>query len=104
LSGCSGIDANPESHKYRLYVNGTYCLTFANPVISEIKTWTVSGNDGCSLTFLTTMLDKYDDPMGYAVLKVPSDMIQKGKPQIIKVVGESSGKQRLVHDLRIGSK
>jgi len=86
-----GIDANPESHKYRLYVNGTYCLTFANPLVSEIKPWTVSGKDGSSLTFLTTMLDKYDDPMGYAVLKLPSELIRNGKPQVIRVVGESSG-------------
>lgn len=85
-----GIDANPESHRYRLYVNGRFCLAFANPVVSEIKPWTVKGDKG-SLTFLTTMLDKYDDPMGYAVLKLPSDLIRKGQPQVIKVVGESAG-------------
>ncbi len=85
-----GIDANPESHHYRLYVNGTYYLTFANPVVSEMRPWTVNGNEGCSLTFLTTMLDKYDDPMGYAVLKLPSGLIRKGEPQLIKIVGESS--------------
>jgi len=86
-----GIDANPESHTYRLYINGTYCLTFANPTISEIKPWTVSGKGGCSLSFLTTMLDKYDDPMGYAVLNLPAGMIRKGQSQVIKVVGESAG-------------
>ncbi len=86
-----GIDANPDSHKYRLYVNGNYCLTFANPLVSEIKPWTVEAENDCSLTFLTTMLDKYDDPMGYTVLKVPSYLIRKGESQVIKVVGESSG-------------
>lgn len=86
-----GIDANPESHTYRLYINGKYNLTFANPVVSELKSWTVTGRDGCSLTFLTTMLDKYDDPMGYAVLKVPAGLIEKGKTQVVKVVGESAG-------------
>jgi hypothetical protein len=86
-----GIDANPESHKYRLFVNGAYCLTFANPVVSEIKPWTVTGTGGCSLTFLSTMLDKYDDPMGYAVLKLPSEMVRRGQLQVIKVIGESAG-------------
>ena len=86
-----GIDANPESHHYRLYVNGTFCLTFANPVHSELKTWEVSGIDGCKLTFLTTMLDKYDDPMGYAVFELPWKYIRKGQPQMIKVVSESAG-------------
>ncbi|MCX6243509.1 MAG: hypothetical protein NTU98_02295 [Bacteroidetes bacterium] len=86
-----GIDANAESHKYRLYVNGTWCLTFANPVALELKPWTVTGSHGAALTFLTTMLDKYDDPMGYAILKLPSALIRKGEPQVIKVVGESAG-------------
>ena len=86
-----GIDANPESHTYRLFVNGTYCLTFANPLISELKPWTITGKNSCSLAFLTTMLDKYDDPMGYAVLKLPLAMMKKGGPQVIKVVGESAG-------------
>ncbi len=96
-----GIDANPESHTYRLYINGTYYLTFANPVVSEIKPWTVTGKNGCSLTFLTTMLDKYDDPMGYAVLKMPA-----GSDQKRRATGHQSGrricrKQCLVYDLRI---
>ena len=46
---------------------------------------------GVRWTFLTTMLDKYDDPMGYAVLRVPAGLIEKGKSQVIKVVGESAG-------------
>jgi alpha-mannosidase len=86
-----GIDANPMSYKYRLYVNGGYCLTFANPLVSEMKPWKVTGVKGCSLNFLTTLLDKYDDPMGYAVLNLPSGMIRRGESQVIKVVGESAG-------------
>ena len=86
-----GIDANAESHTYRLFLNGNYCLTFSNPVVSEIKPWIVDGNSGCSLSFLTTMLDKYDDPMGYAVFKVPSTLIKEGEPQVIRIVGESAG-------------
>jgi alpha-mannosidase len=86
-----GIDANPESHHYRLYVNGSYCLSFANPVLSELKSWEVTGIDGSMLTFLTTMLDKYDDPMGYAVFELPRKYIRKGQPQVIKIIGESAG-------------
>ncbi|MCX6251021.1 MAG: hypothetical protein NTX61_09730 [Bacteroidetes bacterium] len=86
-----GIDANPESHKYRLYLNDHYCLTFANPLISEKKSWIVSGKDGVTLTFRTTMLDKYDDPMGYAVFTIPRPLLIPGKSQQIRVVGESAG-------------
>jgi len=84
-----GIDANNNSHTYKLYLNGTYLLTFSNPVVSDNKPWLVSGREGCSLLFRTTMLDKYDDPMGYAVLKVPSNLLGKGKPQVIRIMGES---------------
>lgn len=85
-----GIDANPDGHLYRLNLNGNYCLTFANPALSSLDPWTVSGINGCSLTFRTVMLDKYDDPMGYAVLKVPAAMVRKGFVQNIKITGESA--------------
>jgi len=86
-----GIDANPDSHTYKLFVNGNYCLEFSNPAVSEKKDWTVHGSKGSSLTFRTTMLDKYDDPMGYTFLTLPSAFIKKGEKQVIKVVGESAG-------------
>ncbi|MCX6306090.1 MAG: hypothetical protein NT040_14100 [Bacteroidetes bacterium] len=84
-----GIDANADSHSFKLYVNGKYCLSFANPPVSEIKPWRVGGIGGSSLLFKTTMLDKYGDPMGYAVLSLPVNLVDKGKPQHIRIVGES---------------
>ena len=86
-----GIDANNNSHNYRLYLNDDYLLTFANPVVSDIKPWTVQGTGGSSLLFRTTMLDKYDDFMGYAILIVPLKLLINDKPQTIKVVSESAG-------------
>ncbi|MEI6457151.1 MAG: glycoside hydrolase family 38 C-terminal domain-containing protein, partial [bacterium] len=86
-----GIDANPTGHEYKLFVNGNYCLTFSNPVTSSMKPWTVIGEGGASLLFRTTILDKYDDPMGYAVLTLPASMVTKGAPQKIRVTGESAG-------------
>ena len=84
-----GIDANTDSHSFKLYVNGRYCLTFYNPLTSEMKPWRVEGINGSSLFFRTTMLDKYDDPMGYAVLSLPVSMTRPGQPQHIRIVGES---------------
>jgi hypothetical protein len=84
-----GIDANTDSHIFKLYVNGTYCLSFSNPLTPDLKPWQVEGVNGSSLYFKTTMLDKYSDPMGYALLRLPSSMVIKGKPQQIRIVGES---------------
>ncbi|MEI7898094.1 MAG: glycoside hydrolase family 38 C-terminal domain-containing protein, partial [bacterium] len=84
-----GIDANTDSHRFKLFVNGKYCLTFANPLSSEMEPWKVAGIDGSSLLFRTVILDKYADPMGYAVLRLPAGMIEKGRKQRIRIVGES---------------
>ncbi len=84
-----GIDANTDSHNFKLFVNGNYCLTFSNPLVSEMKPFQVEGVKGSSLLFRTTMLDKYGDPMGYAQLNLPVSMIELGKPQRIRIVGES---------------
>ncbi len=86
-----GIDANPVGHSYKLFLNGRYCLTFENPPVSEKKTWTLPGPQGTTLTFRTTMIDKYDDPMGYAILSVPSSYIKKGERQTVRICGESAG-------------
>ena len=87
-----GIDANPLSYNWKLFINGEYLLTFTNPVISEKKSWTVKGIEGVSLDFRPTLLDKYNDPLGYAILTVPFRFLQAGQPQIVKVVAESAGK------------
>ncbi len=84
-----GIDANTDSHSFRLYVNGQYCLTFANPLATDKKPWRVDGVNGASLLFRTTLIDKYGDPMGYAILHLPARATRPGQPQLIRVVGES---------------
>ena len=84
-----GIDANTDSHTFKLFVNGAYCLTFSNPLSSEMKPWQGNGNNGSSLLFTPTMLDKYGDPMGYANLSLPVSLLKYGKPQQIRVEGES---------------
>ena len=86
-----GIDANADSHHYRVDMNGQYLLTFSNPVVSDKTSWTVTGERGAELTFRPTMLDKFNDPMGYSILSVPVSMIRKGLPQVIRVTGETAG-------------
>ncbi len=84
-----GIDANPDSHAFRLRFNDRPCLTFFNPVTSGKEPWVVTDANGASLLFRPTMIDKYGDPMGYAVLTVPAGFIQPGKEQTIRIYGES---------------
>ncbi len=88
-----GIDANAESYQWKLFVNDRYLLAFTNPTISEKKNWIASGVDGSTLDFRPTLLDKYNDPMGYAILTVPLSFLNPKSAQDIKIVGESAGKQ-----------
>ncbi|MDZ7261541.1 MAG: hypothetical protein ONB05_05485 [candidate division KSB1 bacterium] len=86
-----GIDVNVDSHTFELFVNGAKWFTFSNPKITEKKTWRIAGNYGAELIFRTTMIDRYDDLMGYASLRLPRSALVLGRPQRLKVVGESAG-------------
>lgn len=88
-----GMDANPATFHWKLLMNGRPLLTFENPVVSEKKNYSFFGSDGACLEFRTTLLDKYNDPMGYALLTVPVTCLYPGAPQVIRIVGESAGKQ-----------
>lgn len=86
-----GIDATPDSHHFSLSVNGLEIIQFSNPLQSDKAPWKVKGKDGATLQFNTSMLDKYNDPMGYAILQVPSSLLIPGKAQIFRIQGENAG-------------
>ncbi len=86
-----GIDANADVHRFRIQFNGNYILTFSGPVISSTDIWEVRGEEGSRMQFLPTMLDKYDDPMGFVILTIPAHLLINGKPQVIRVSGEPAG-------------
>ena len=86
-----GIDANNGRHEFTLFVNGTDVLTFSNPTSSSKREWTIDGKDGTQLVFIPTLVDQYNDLMGYAVLRIRREMIIAGKEQDIKITGENAG-------------
>ncbi len=84
-----GIQAKPETHKFDLFINDKYILSFNNPKDTVTRTITIEGTDSIMLTFDATMVDKNDDLMGFACLKVPTALYPKGKALRIKIEGES---------------
>ncbi len=88
-----GIDVNTDSHEFYLSVNGTKLLTFRNPTISAKKSWSIEGADGSELLFMPTMIDQYDDLMGYAILKLPLRLTKLGEAQKIKINCQGAGSQ-----------
>lgn len=83
-----GMDTNAKSYEFYLSVNGEPCITFSNPASNENTNWMVSGKNGATLSFHVTLVDKYKDQMGFAVLTLPIDELEKGKPVRLKMAGE----------------
>jgi len=52
--------------------------------------WTITSDDGSSLSFNSIMTDQHGDHHGYMVLRIPSGKLMKGKPLRIKVTGSES--------------
>lgn len=84
-----GIEAKPETHKFSLYINDKYILSFDNPKDTVVKTWSITGTDSVQLTFDVTMVDRHEDMMGFACLKVPTALYKTNSPLRIKIEGES---------------
>ncbi len=87
----AGIDVNPDSHKFELYLNNEKWFSFSNPKDASQKIMKISGKDGSELDFRVTLVDKYGDFMGYVFLKVPKNKFSADKPLLVRVVGESAG-------------
>jgi hypothetical protein len=85
-----GMDTDVKRYGFDLYVNDEKYFSFKNPADNDEKEWTVEGKDGASLTFNVTMVDKYKDQMGFAVLTLPGSILSPGKPVRIKVKGEET--------------
>ncbi|MFC1726791.1 hypothetical protein ACFL4T_14305, partial [candidate division KSB1 bacterium] len=85
-----GIDVNSDSHKFDLFVNGKKRFTFSNPKTTDKKIWSVDGDKGAELKFRAVMVDRYEDMMGYATMRLPVSDMKRGEPLIIKVAGETS--------------
>lgn len=85
-----GVQAKPETHKFDLFINDKYILSFNNPKDTVTRIWTIKGVDDVSLTFDATMVDVSSDLMGFACLTVPAVNYKKGAPLKIRIEGESA--------------
>ena len=85
-----GIDANVERHTFELRIAGETWFHFRTPLNADVTDWVVTGRDGAELRFRATMIDRFDDLMGYAVVRLPRSVWSRGKPVRLEVVGESA--------------
>jgi len=82
------VTANPVT--FHLHVNNQQWFTFENSKLSTLGLSEISGKDGSKLSFNVTMLDKYEDQMGFVILKLPTKAIRLGLPTLLKVEAEAA--------------
>ena len=71
-----GMDVSSDQVGFDLFVNETKMVSFFSSKTSELGLSTIKGNHGSTLTFNVTLLDKYEDQMGFAILKLPVSAIK----------------------------
>jgi hypothetical protein len=85
------MDTDPEPVPFILSVNGKEWFRFSSPMKSEIGTWSIPGKKGSELKFNVTMLDRFGDEMGFAILKLPVSAIKPGHPAKLEIAAEAVG-------------
>ncbi len=85
----SGLCTFRGGHRFDLYGNGDYWLSFNAGIDTTERFWTRTGENGVALTFLPTYLDVFDDFFGEAFLKVPKKLLTPGEPLTLRVIGEN---------------
>lgn len=83
-----GMDVTATPVKFNLFVNDKKWFSFENSKISKIGLQNIAGTNGSELSFNVTMLDKYEDQMGFITLKLPTSAINLGKPNLLKIDAE----------------
>ena len=86
----SGLGSNLGNAKMIMTVNGTEELEFYT---SRKEKWEVKSSGGISLTFVTNAVDGAGDLFGFMFLRIPVELIKKGKPVTVRVRGSASGSQ-----------
>ena len=85
------MDVDADPHSYELFVNGKKYFRFSNPVTSTRKEWKYRGPGSAELEFRVTMVDRHGDVHGYASMRIPAAVFERGKSLTLKVAGETAG-------------
>jgi hypothetical protein len=86
----SGWTEDKNEHTFEFFINGKHFFTFKNAKDATARKWTVHGEDGAELSFVSTTADKFGDLFGYMHLDLPKKDFPAGAPLTLSVVGEDS--------------
>ena len=84
----SAQSTDPEPVAFILRVNGMEWFRFSSPIKSEICSWSLNGREGATLKFNVTLLDKFEDEMGFAILTIPTSAVKPGQVAMLSWIPE----------------
>ncbi len=83
-------DVSAKTVTFHLSANDKEWFSFESSKTSDLGVQKIKGREGAELSFNVTMLDKYEDQMGFAILKLPVSAIKLGNPTLLKIEAEPS--------------
>ncbi|MBL7828879.1 MAG: hypothetical protein JNJ57_19750, partial [Saprospiraceae bacterium] len=86
-----GMDVVTTPSQFQLSINDRVWFDFNSASSSQLGNNRIYGIEGAILDFNVTMLDKYQDQMGFAILRIPATAATPGKPLKLKVSSKTKG-------------
>ncbi|MEN8126156.1 MAG: hypothetical protein ABFR32_13635, partial [Bacteroidota bacterium] len=83
------MDVTSDPSTFKLNVNGKKYFSFENSKTSETGIRRFEGKKGAELILDTYMIDKYNDQMGFALLKLPVKSLTPGQPVLLEISSET---------------
>ncbi len=83
-----GMDVVQDPVTFHLEVNNEKYIQFSSSKLSTTGQRVFMGENGSELLLNVTMLDKYKDQMGFAILKVPTSIANPGMPLQLAISAE----------------
>lgn len=71
-------------------MDGEPWFEFRIPTTTALRDRILDGPAGATLRFRATLVDRFDDLMEYATLRLPRSAVTPGEPVRLSVVGESA--------------
>ena len=85
----AGLGSSPGRARFDLQINDKQKFSFWADGLNE---WKLENEDGSTLSFQKDMIDQHGDRFGFMYLKVPRELLEKGKPVHLKVTGAKMDK------------
>ncbi|MEN8187875.1 MAG: glycoside hydrolase family 38 C-terminal domain-containing protein [Bacteroidota bacterium] len=83
------MDVTSDPSTFKLKVNGKKYFSFENSKKSELGIRSFEGEKGAELILNASMIDKYNDQMGFALLKLPVKSLTPGQPVLLEISSET---------------